>query len=137
MGVGMVVRDDDGSFVVYRTFLVDGLFDVDEGETMTLYEALQWLHNLGFEKVIMEVDSKTVADAFNNSSCDISSFGDCISRSKLLLKFRPNISAHFVCRNANELAHRLASASRSFSSPNTWIKPPTFVNGLLRVSCSC
>ncbi|KAL8544614.1 hypothetical protein ACS0TY_005005 [Phlomoides rotata] len=137
MGVGMIVRDDERGFVVCRSLLVDGLFDVDEGEAMALYEALLWLLNLGLDNVIVQVDSKTVVNAFNNPSLNISSFGDYISRSKLLLMFKPNIYVHFVRRNANVLAHRLARASQSFPSPNTWIEPPSFVDDLLQVAYSC
>ncbi|KAL8549976.1 hypothetical protein ACS0TY_008703 [Phlomoides rotata] len=68
MGVGMIVRDDEGGFVVCRSLLVDGLFDV--GEVMALYEALLWLQNLGLENVIVEVDYETVTDALNNPSLD-------------------------------------------------------------------
>ncbi|KAL8459135.1 hypothetical protein ACS0TY_035719 [Phlomoides rotata] len=113
------------------------LLEVDVGEAMALYEALQWLKNLGLERVKVEVDSKTVAEALTSSTSDLSIFGDYILRCKLFLESRPNISVSFVRRNANVLAHRLARASRSYSSPNTWVEPPNFVDGLLRVSCVC
>ncbi|KAL8468206.1 hypothetical protein ACS0TY_031441 [Phlomoides rotata] len=70
----MIVRNDDGVFVLRRTIKRQGLMLVDEGEAWGLLEALNWISDLGrLEKVEMETNSKRLCDAIDRASCDYDS----------------------------------------------------------------
>ncbi|KAL8473140.1 hypothetical protein ACS0TY_030102 [Phlomoides rotata] len=62
MGFGMIIHDDKGEFVACRSIVTPGVFRVDEGEAMGMLEALSWVKQLGFEKIIIEIDAKIVYD---------------------------------------------------------------------------
>lgn len=47
-GVSMVVRHDEGRFLMARTTLIKGVCCVKEGEAIGLLEALSWIRNLDF-----------------------------------------------------------------------------------------
>lgn len=128
----MVLRDDQGAFVACRTLMVSGLYKVPEGEAMGLLEALSWIKQMGLSKVIIEVDSKSVADAISSNSFDDSTFGDYIRSCKTILKNSPLFSVNLIRTQVNEVAHCLAKASNSFPSLNIWVEPPSFVDGLLK-----
>ena len=57
---GIVVRDSQGLFMHGASRLVDGLFQVRELEALGLREALSWIKNLGWYRVIFELDSLQV-----------------------------------------------------------------------------
>lgn len=69
-GVSMVVRDEEGKFLVARTKLIKGLGCVKEGEAIGLLEALSWLRNLGLPSIIFEVDAKIVYLVVKNTNAD-------------------------------------------------------------------
>ncbi|XP_073294606.1 uncharacterized protein [Primulina huaijiensis] len=62
-GLGMVLRNDSGGFIGCRSSVYYGKLDVKEGEAMGLLEAISWGHTMGYQKVVFELDSKSVVDA--------------------------------------------------------------------------
>ncbi|XVF57396.1 hypothetical protein PTKIN_Ptkin06aG0202000 [Pterospermum kingtungense] len=82
-GVGFVLRDHLGKFLLGRSFWYDGLLPVREGDVVGVREALLWVQQLGFRLVCFETDAKYVADAISSTSLDISEYGsliqDCVS----------------------------------------------------------
>lgn len=44
------------------------LLQVHEGEVLGLLQAIKWVHELGLENVIFEVDSKSVFYSFHSTS---------------------------------------------------------------------
>lgn len=71
----MVVRDSFSVFIAGRSCFMDGIFYVKEGEAMGLYHALNWIQEVGFQKVIFELD----VDAIRSSRLNFSEFGTLIS----------------------------------------------------------
>ena len=63
MGLGMVLRDDAGCFLDCSTLKFEGFYNVKEGEAMGLPEALSWVKNMGYQKVVYELDAKMVVYA--------------------------------------------------------------------------
>ncbi|KAL8547905.1 hypothetical protein ACS0TY_007278 [Phlomoides rotata] len=94
-GVGMVLHDDQGEFVVYKTLVVDAFYD-DEGEALGLFEALSWIRSLGLERIIVELDAKNVSDAMLSNRSLNSMFGDFISSYKLLIGSPQDIKINLV-----------------------------------------
>lgn len=50
IGTGFVFRDEYGKFVVCRTRMWHGLYEVKEGEAFGLLEALSWIHGGGYKR---------------------------------------------------------------------------------------
>ena len=80
---GIVVRDSQGLFLHAASQVVNDLFQVKELETLGLRKALSWIKQLGFERVIFEIDSLQVFQTLQNRVVDFSEFGalikDCLS----------------------------------------------------------
>ena len=80
---GIVVHDSQGLFLHAASRVMNGLFQVRELETLGLREALSWIKQLGFDRVIFETDSLQVVQALQNRVADFSEFGvlikDCLS----------------------------------------------------------
>ncbi|KAL8541107.1 hypothetical protein ACS0TY_002400 [Phlomoides rotata] len=125
MGIGLTLRDSNSSHVYNRTLVLLGLYALDEGEAIGLFESLSWVSELDLRNVVIEMDAKLVVDAFNANRLDsISVFGDIIESCKQKSRAFPLCSVRWVVREANFVAHRLARIARNFPSPFTWVKLP-------------
>ncbi|KAL8489170.1 hypothetical protein ACS0TY_025170 [Phlomoides rotata] len=114
------------------------LYSSDEGEAIGLFEALNWIKDLGLKDVVIEMDAKLVVDAFNVVHGDsISVFEDIIDACKCIFKSHPFCKVVWVGRQANFIAHHLAKVARNFPSPFIWDELPFDVEGLPYTSCSC
>ncbi|KAL8461745.1 hypothetical protein ACS0TY_033012 [Phlomoides rotata] len=111
--------------------------EVDAGEAWGVLEALCWVKELGFDRVIVEMDYKRVYDAVMSDSHGDSVFRDLICKVKDLLRVNNLFSVSVVRRNANQVTHELVRASREFESPHSWVKPPRFVDGLFNFCSFC
>ncbi|KAK6120755.1 hypothetical protein DH2020_045505 [Rehmannia glutinosa] len=122
-GIGMVVRDDMGVFVVARCITFQGCYQIKEAEAIGVREALSWITNLGLKKVSFETDAKIVVDglysAVGGSEFDV-----------LLSADEPDFSVTFVQREGNKVPHELAKRSFSFVSPLVWTCPPPCIVNL-------
>ena len=132
-GVGMILRDEAGQFVACATTVLHRLHEVREGEAIGLKEALSWVKGLGYQKVMFELDAKSVVDAVNFDLCrtDVSEFGSIIQQCIYMLDQAQNFHVCYVWRQANKIAHVLARASYSYASPTVWYEPPDCIGALL------
>ncbi|XP_074352565.1 uncharacterized protein LOC141691704 [Apium graveolens] len=62
-GMGIVVRDAEGKFLMVVSRQRDGLVSPREAEALCLKEALSWLKDKGLSKCIFETDSQLLARA--------------------------------------------------------------------------
>ncbi|KAL8521698.1 hypothetical protein ACS0TY_012002 [Phlomoides rotata] len=136
IGIGMVIRNDEGVFVSSRVLHLPQKLRVDEDETMDLLEALSWIKGLRLDLVIVEVDAKMMHDALKVNTPDDYVFGDFLSACKSILVENPFYHVRLICRSANEITHHLARALQSFLSPHCWIEPPTIVDNLFDIICT-
>ncbi|XP_057775034.1 uncharacterized protein LOC130994015 [Salvia miltiorrhiza] len=137
MGLGMVVRNHHGEFVVGRSIILPGCRSVEEGELIGIKEALSWIKELGFLKGVLESDCKRACDAIGSTERSISELGVLASLCRAKLVLVPDLSVRFVKREYNAIAHCLAKAARDFTSHHVWTEPPVFVAGLFHIPCSC
>ncbi|KAL8530431.1 hypothetical protein ACS0TY_007461 [Phlomoides rotata] len=108
------------------------------GEAIGLFEALNWIKDLGLRDVVIEMDAKLVVDAFNVMHGDsIFVFEDIIDACKCNFRSHPYCKVVWVGRQANFIAHHLAKIVMNFSSPFIWDELPFDVEGLPHTSCSC
>lgn len=119
IGIGSVIRDENGGFVCARNQKIELLVHPREAEAIGLKEALSWTKELGFKQCIFETDAKLVADAINKvKGCAYfhTIILDCVE----LLKHFDNVLVQFVHRSANVVAHTLARATYSMSGIREW-----------------
>ncbi|AES98535.1 hypothetical protein MTR_5g069700 [Medicago truncatula] len=58
---------------------IEPLLDVDTGEALGLFAALEWVHKLQFNNVNFELDSKHGVDHFHSKHSNVSNFDAIIS----------------------------------------------------------
>ncbi|MCI32028.1 cytochrome P450, partial [Trifolium medium] len=78
VGLGMCIRDDDGSFVLAKTMWILPLCNVDVGEALGVLHAINWVHELQLEGVDFALNSKKVVDYFHKGRNDVTEFGDVV-----------------------------------------------------------
>ena len=83
IGMGMVMRRNDGQFYACKTLLMPLSCSVKETETLALREALIWALSLKLVDVEFETDSLLVVNSLSSHSLDCSEYGfiisDCVS----------------------------------------------------------
>lgn len=67
---------------------------------MSLFEALSWIKQVGYEKVHVEVDAKLVTDTFGGSNIDISVFVGC----RQVLESQPYYVLGLISRDVNTMS---------------------------------
>ena len=124
---GIVVRDSQGLFLHAASRVVNDLFHVRELETLGLREALSWIKQLGFERVIFETDSLQVVQALQNRDVDFSEFGALIKDCLSLLQGKHYFSMAFTKRQNNVAAHILARNAIRHIDFMIWNDPPVVI----------
>ena len=66
VGIGMCIKDENGTFVVAKQEFYSPISEVHIGEALRLLSALDWVHNLNLGHVDFQLDSKRVIDSFNS-----------------------------------------------------------------------
>jgi ribonuclease HI len=124
-GIGMCLRDSDGTFVLAKTFNFFPKYSVPLGEAMGLLYALQWLRDMAMDNVDFALDSKTVTDAFHKHLPDATEFGQVLSTARNLFTTSfTNSRVEFNRRQATEVAHALARVALFSVSPTIYNDVP-------------
>nr|GMD20329.1 uncharacterized protein LOC109155154 [Ipomoea batatas] len=107
IGLGFILRNDNGGFVAAKEKMWQGLYNAKEAEALAVREALSWIKELNIDHVQVETDALLVIQGLQKNSC-ISSFD-------LILEDIHKLASHFRCisfmfakRSANSTAHLLA-----------------------------
>jgi len=117
VGIGMCIRDSDGNHVRSKIMWYTPVCSTDIGEALGLYHAITWIHELQLTNVDFEVDSKRVADYFNNGRGDVTEFGSIMESSIQFCNiYLTNSHVEFIRKQANKIARTLAKAATSSSS---------------------
>ena len=119
-----MVCDSQGLFLHAASRVVNGLFQVRELETLGLREALSWIKQLGFERVIFEIDSLQVVQALQNRVADFSEFGALIKDCLSFLQGEHYFSVAFTKRQNNVVAHILTRNAIRHADFMVWNDPP-------------
>jgi ribonuclease HI len=124
-GVGMCIRDSEGTFVLAKTLNFSSHCSVHLGEAMGLFYALQWLRDLGLDNADFASDSKIVTDAFHHQQLDVTEFGHVMSAARSLFTSSfTNSRVEFNRRQANEVAHASARVALFSASPTIYTDVP-------------
>ncbi|XP_074333967.1 uncharacterized protein LOC141671586 [Apium graveolens] len=131
IGIGGVIRDENGRFMKAMCKQMEGSWSPREAEALSLKEVLSWTKQYGFTQCVFETDSKLLADACNGNS-GRSYFHIIVRECLELIKHFENMLVQFVHRYANEVAHMLARVSRSMSDLQEWdVVAPSFLSDVL------
>jgi hypothetical protein len=131
-GIGICIRDEEGIFVLAKTVRFARVYDVEVGEALGLFHAIQWTSDTRMENIDFEVDSKVTKDAFSHRREDISEFGNIVSASRSLFNSKfSNSRVEFVRRQANAVAHNLAREVTLLASPVTYYAIPNCIESLI------
>jgi len=85
-------------FVAGHSTKINAHISVLEGEAMTLQEAIQVAIAKGWDKVVIETDSRTFVDRISSRSSGASEFNVIVSTIKSMLALFSNFEVNFVRR---------------------------------------
>jgi ribonuclease HI len=109
VGIDICLLDDQGDFVIVKTYCFSPLCEVDVREDVSLHTAFQWLVALHYDNVDFALDSKTVVDCVNSNLEHSSDLGCIIHACRQLFACNfQNSHVEFNRRQANEVSHELA-----------------------------
>lgn len=119
-GLGVVVRDCNGSYVAATVKTVQFFGDVQQSEAKAIAWGIQVAKQTGNLSVIIETDSQRVADLVNKKD---SRTPICwvISEIQELSKECIEWKVKFTLRTCNTKAHRLAKLALEFVKPAIWV----------------
>jgi ribonuclease HI len=131
-GIGICLRDEDGTFILAQTIPISPKCPVAVGEALALHKALEWLSDMSFDSVDFCSDSKTITDAFNQNRVDVTETGHILSDCRRLFTSHfTNSKVEFSRRQANEAAHILAGAATLLASPIIYYHIPRCIENVI------
>ena len=135
-GIGMVLRDDIGSFMAARTQRLDGEGDPYIGKLLAARAGLLLAWDLGFEKVELETDALNVYRSIKDGIEDISYNGNILRDIFLYSSWFKCFDCMFAPRCCNKFADAVANHGKD-SSLHTWVDyPPGFLSHILLLDFS-
>ncbi|XP_074265668.1 uncharacterized protein LOC141588112 [Silene latifolia] len=121
-GLGIVIRNHDGS--VYRTACkrLEGDFEVDVTEALAARFGLEVAHDGGTNRIILETDNLKLFSHISKKHVERSSFGRIVADIFSLTCSFESFNCLHVRRSGNKVAHALAKLSLSCSSDQVWFE---------------
>lgn len=113
-GIGVVARNSAGELIQAFSKSFQGDAAPELAEAIAIREALSWLKNQKWRKVVIESDCLVAVQAIRSRVAMISPFGREIARCRSMLKESQTTMLSFIKRSANEAAHFIARESHSF-----------------------
>jgi ribonuclease HI len=131
-GIGICIRDEDGTFILAQSIPILPNCPVVMGEALALYKAIEWLSDMSFDSVDFCSDSKTITDAFNKNRVDVTETGYILLECRRLFTSHfTNSKVEFNRRQANEAAHILARAATFLASPTIHYHVPRCIENII------
>jgi len=121
------VRDSHGKFILAQTKWQRANMTVLEGEAVALLDAIHFANVNRWNRIVFESDSATLVQALSSPGHGDSEFYAIVSSIIFQLSLHSNFEVRFVRRQANMVAHTLASASCSWASHCIFYSYPSCV----------
>ncbi|XP_024177882.1 uncharacterized protein LOC112183776 [Rosa chinensis] len=132
-GVGCVIRDSDGSFVARQARPYTLLTSPFHVELLALRDGLFLAQTLQQDEVIFESDCALLVQAIQSPTYDLSTMHILIGEVRTLLQTHPGFSLTHVNREANVVAHLLASHALRTSDSQMWlVTAPEIIRDVIR-----
>ncbi|PRQ25999.1 putative ribonuclease H-like domain-containing protein [Rosa chinensis] len=116
-GLGVVFQDCRGELKGTMAVPQVGNLPPRSVEALALLHGLRFALHVGFLNLEVEGDALSVISSINNSLDDLSLEGHILDEVKLLVQSFSFCSGHFVKREGNGIAHRLAKEALKISQP--------------------
>ena len=125
--VGIVVRDDTGSFVGAACKKLSTVFDEEVAEAIALREGLLIAKQLACHRLIVHSDCAAVVEAYNSPNCLSTVSCHIVDECRELGKDFGKILVQLCNRESNSVADELAKYGRD-NPPTLWCDvPPDFL----------
>ena len=124
MGVGVLIRDEQGNVITGLSKPVMALYDPASAEALAALCAVEFCLEVGIQKFILEGDSLLVVKAFQDPNSKWLRYGQMIEDALLVLGSFRNWKIQHIKRKTNEVAHGLAKNVTRISSDIVWLEEP-------------
>ena len=111
-GIGIIIRDDAGSFVVAHSQQIQRLVDPYRGELMAAKAGTLFALKFGLELLELKVDAKNVWKSISKGKQDRSYTGNIVRDIHLYSSWVRNCRCKFVPRQCNRMADVLANYAK-------------------------
>ncbi|XP_024190496.1 uncharacterized protein LOC112194497 [Rosa chinensis] len=133
-GLGFIIRDSQGVVVAGGVRPLRHLFSAEHAEALACFEAVKFVLEHNLNPVIIETDSQVVQRQVSLSSeANSSMIGRVYEDIVALLSSSPNLKITHTKREANQVAHRLATHATTLQQANFFYSPPSFLMAALAV----
>ena len=122
MGIGIVIRDQDGRVKVAQCSFCMSTFDPTMVEAMAAVRALSYYNEVALDKICLECDAKNVVDTLNSMEDNCSKIGHIVSNAKVLPQKFTHWKVKFVRRDANGAAHSLVKLAAQVGLERKWLR---------------
>jgi ribonuclease HI len=122
VGVGVVVRDDQGKVILAQGKSILAMYDPATGEAVAALVAVELYRDLDVFDVILEGDSLEVVNAINEDRSSRRKYGHILDDIKMVLSSLRSWEVMHVKREANMVAHNLAKEASKLQTDRTWIE---------------
>ncbi|CAL1395817.1 unnamed protein product [Linum trigynum] len=107
-GLGVVIRDRDGRFIMAASKQVCVKYDLQMGEALAMELILQLVRRHQLGKPMVESDCLTVVNCIREDRVNYTELGTIVSNIRKLLQEEEAGIVHHARRNANKVAHIMA-----------------------------
>ncbi|KAE8681243.1 hypothetical protein F3Y22_tig00111332pilonHSYRG00015 [Hibiscus syriacus] len=119
--IGVVARDSHGMVIAGLAKKINPPSSAESAEVAAFTEGIKLAIENGWNRVIIEGDAISIVNRLANKRTekiqDLSTIGLLLNEARLLLTRAPTIKVHYVCREANRVAHTLAHWALSNTNP--------------------
>jgi ribonuclease HI len=137
LGMGVIIRDQQGKMWASKCQTKEGVLDVTTGEALAALMAAELCVEMGITKVQLEGDAKTVVLAVISTEPDDSNKGQVTADIRATLRAVPWWEMKYTRRDANRAAHALAELAVRQNVNRVWFSnPPDCISVILRADIS-
>jgi len=122
ISLGVIARDNSGSFLGARSVTKQVRADPTMAEVMAALLALQFSKEAGFLDVILEGDAAKVINEINSGPPYPSRIGHFLEHIHLEMGCFRSVVFSFIPRECNNVAHTLAKEASSNCVDNRWLE---------------
>ncbi|XP_059461784.1 uncharacterized protein LOC132190750 [Corylus avellana] len=124
VGLAAVIRDSQGNMVAAKTVTRKGLIEPVAAEALAALMAVQLSREMGFSRLWLEGDAKTIVDAVNSTEPDWSRIGHLVDDIRMEIQTFTSWKVAYVRREANHVAHMLARMATTQIMDRLWTFVP-------------
>ncbi|XP_065616451.1 uncharacterized protein LOC136061926 [Quercus suber] len=121
-GVGAVIRNHDGAVMASYAEKLNQAYKAEEIEALAALKAVQFVYDLGFQKVILEGDSLGLIKALKAEEHNLSPLGLLVEDVKLVANNFVSLSYSHIKRSGNSVAHNLAKHAIRIPDFQVWME---------------